>query len=720
MKFRLLTVVWGPEFVDRFFRFALRTLLAPQNLPALAARHEVVWTFYTTPEDAARVREDPALRQLPKSVDFQIRLFRPKEIDEANSSSHWILWRRGIAEARGADECVITVAADHIFAEDTLARWAALFEAGKLAIFSPGIQVALETVTDELSSGSGPVALPAQELLKLMFRHLHPVNITMFRDSPRWMMHPEYLLQALPGAGFAQTILTSHAVAFRPAKIRITKTFCPVEKLDDIAYEPCRFLSAEPLLKNLSLYYRAWRMDDVTLSHYGYWGALYFQPSNVRESAQQHIYAIGRSPTEHEIARARAASRFYVTQMQTSRLIYGLWQRLRAEGAYRAARLVAAGAILARLRRRIVARGPMSVFVPSDSVLVRLEPGEYARLLEGDGGRLVAALRAHLAPGRHRLRAGDRLAAAPGGEIRTLAGARYGRDPNGSIRIQKGPLGFEGFEIYFVSELLTPVAMKPAASADFMRNALLHARRGTRRVIGGVRSLALHLSEISPAAARLVRHCRALWRGGWRHVPASSGRGNGEARALLARAYRLRSIDVLRDMFEHYERAVLKGTGLRSAPRLRLPSVDGRAEILQTLSEAVALDPDFSDAWLELGYTHRDAGNEPAALAAFMRSANTTPMLLRGSGDPDPRLRAAIAAAQMLDRAGKRTEALAALEAAPSVPPVPWRAHHLKARLKLSLGSAEAALPELESCMKSDDVAPVEGKLIPVSLELAK
>ena len=43
MRFHLLTVVWGAEFTDRFARFTLRSLLAPGNLPDLAAAHTVQW-----------------------------------------------------------------------------------------------------------------------------------------------------------------------------------------------------------------------------------------------------------------------------------------------------------------------------------------------------------------------------------------------------------------------------------------------------------------------------------------------------------------------------------------------------------------------------------------------------------------------------------------------------------------------------------------------------
>ena len=55
----------------------------------------------------------------------------------ANSMSHWVLWNDAIDRARRDDVYIITVAADHIFADGALLRWAELFEQGFLAIYCP-------------------------------------------------------------------------------------------------------------------------------------------------------------------------------------------------------------------------------------------------------------------------------------------------------------------------------------------------------------------------------------------------------------------------------------------------------------------------------------------------------------------------------------------------------------------------------------------------------
>ncbi|MGA7805768.1 MAG: hypothetical protein WCB02_14265, partial [Bradyrhizobium sp.] len=190
MRFHLLTVVWGHDFTDRFARVTLRSLLAPGNLPALAAEHEVVYDIHTTSADAERLGAHSVFREAARHVKFRIHRFSLAEIDPGNPSSHWLLWHRGADQLREDDDVLITVAADHLFRRDTLSRWAALFLGGRLAVFGSGVQVVVETLQEEIEKSfpmPNPIDLGVEDMNALMFRHLHPMKITMLRGSPRWI-----------------------------------------------------------------------------------------------------------------------------------------------------------------------------------------------------------------------------------------------------------------------------------------------------------------------------------------------------------------------------------------------------------------------------------------------------------------------------------------------------------------------------------------------------
>src|SRR5208282_5679561 len=60
----ILLPVWGDEFVGQFLDDSLPTLLAPGNIPALAAALPTRFVFLTRARDEAAIRAHPAGRHL--------------------------------------------------------------------------------------------------------------------------------------------------------------------------------------------------------------------------------------------------------------------------------------------------------------------------------------------------------------------------------------------------------------------------------------------------------------------------------------------------------------------------------------------------------------------------------------------------------------------------------------------------------------------------------
>ena len=66
----LNAVIWGEAFVARFLRYALPSLLAPDNLPALAAGGNVLFDIHTTQADIPLLRQSPAVQAVEQFADF--------------------------------------------------------------------------------------------------------------------------------------------------------------------------------------------------------------------------------------------------------------------------------------------------------------------------------------------------------------------------------------------------------------------------------------------------------------------------------------------------------------------------------------------------------------------------------------------------------------------------------------------------------------------------
>lgn len=66
--------VWGYNFVRQFLEWSLPTLLAPGNLPALAARLPTRFILLTSVDDEPYIREHAAIKRLSGVCKVEFRL----------------------------------------------------------------------------------------------------------------------------------------------------------------------------------------------------------------------------------------------------------------------------------------------------------------------------------------------------------------------------------------------------------------------------------------------------------------------------------------------------------------------------------------------------------------------------------------------------------------------------------------------------------------------
>jgi tetratricopeptide (TPR) repeat protein len=172
-------------------------------------------------------------------------------------------------------------------------------------------------------------------------------------------------------------------------------------------------------------------------------------------------------------------------------------------------------------------------------------------------------------------------------------------------------------------------------------------------------------------------------------------------------------------LYAFYRSTVLAGADVTVVPAARLAQATvARDRAAQVLAGAVQEVPDFAEAWLELGFARLAAGEADAASEVFARASRLPPLLERRHSDPDPRMVAAIERARLLAHENLAAEALAVLEAAPSVSPVPWTFHDLRGDLLLAAGRTDEALESFERSMRQDHIHPAFAALLPRNLAM--
>lgn len=456
LKIRLVTALWGREFVATFLDVGLRSLIANGNILDLARKHAVIYTIYTTAEDAEHLRMSPLFQRICGSVDVRVSLFTAGEINAADPGSHGILWRRGLDLAKRNQEILFLIIPDLLYGAGTLLRWAQQFEKGFRAVYTPGPFVVLETALKELRerfpSNEEPITLQKEDVTRFLARHLHPLEAAMMRDAPARAGHPEHDIRAVDRTGFVIRPYTSQPFCIDAAYFTRIRSFNPEDHLDDVCVETCSAVSVEPLFKNVHQYYRPYPLDEMAIDQLASWWRTMGVPGCVRESQFTYDFPLTERPDwERGRARATVSGRFLRSQIMAAGKIFQVWQELASRGYYWAAALVASAHFVGRLRRRLVIRSRAVIFVPNDQAITAAIDGPLRGFLQpGKERDLVNLIKEHIViPTR---------AESSITTWRTANGTTMNQWANDASIID-GPFSVEDLTVYVVDRVFFPASV---------------------------------------------------------------------------------------------------------------------------------------------------------------------------------------------------------------------------------------------------------------------
>ena len=243
----LSLVSWGARFIEMTAKTGLPSLLAPDNLPRLAADNDLVLEFVANLSDLERILAIPALQKLSEIA--QIKIFGlPPEIEPLQNelpyvtfgfASHGTIRR---AQRDGAD--LLFLLSDVVWSNGSFGRVAELVTRDKRAVFIDGLNAraaallpALDAYrTDDGSSLSidagalwtlaAPALMPRtldhlydprSKLsrtmpLRLIFRERESLTIHAFHKLPLYVSHAafrkiRYFKYSTPDGAFAESVL---------------------------------------------------------------------------------------------------------------------------------------------------------------------------------------------------------------------------------------------------------------------------------------------------------------------------------------------------------------------------------------------------------------------------------------------------------------------------------------------------------------------------------
>ncbi|MGE5537993.1 MAG: hypothetical protein ACM30I_05215 [Gemmatimonas sp.] len=176
--FYLLLTFWGDRFRDYTCRYALSSLLAHGNLPALRDRR-ARFLIATTAEDWSALQHEPVFQKVRDLIPVE---FVNRE--EAPGDFHkYVFMSRGhalLAERCFRDRAfAININPDSIYPENSIAEALRLADAGQDVVLCAAVRFDMEGVQRELASvgipaPGQPLAIPVRDAVKIGLRNLHP------------------------------------------------------------------------------------------------------------------------------------------------------------------------------------------------------------------------------------------------------------------------------------------------------------------------------------------------------------------------------------------------------------------------------------------------------------------------------------------------------------------------------------------------------------------
>lgn len=278
-NFRFVTAIWGADYVDKFVRITLPTLLAPQNLPKIARDSSVFYTIVTRRQDAALMNSSAVIDRLRAVAEVEF-VTPPSELFNGNPhEAHARAWDTAELQARESGEMLVFIAPDAVFADGALSAMTDALLWGKSAVFVFFHRVTEETFLPDvkglMASEATMIAIPPRQLARLALQHLSPLACCYLNGSNHVPKHAELAYYSVPGEGLILRSIHTHVWAFNPARIKLNKSYVPdrIDRIEDVVFladsDVFMAVSLTPIDHQISWFYDLHQWNATCVAAFG-------------------------------------------------------------------------------------------------------------------------------------------------------------------------------------------------------------------------------------------------------------------------------------------------------------------------------------------------------------------------------------------------------------------------------------------------------------------
>ena len=179
----LLMPVWGYQFIGRFLEFCLPTLLAPNNIPAIARQLPCRFVLLSSVADEPIIRSHPAWQKLERHCACEIRSIDDLITHGNHTATITLAFERALRQSGDAirDTCFIFLMSDYLVADGSLKTALHKVQTGAGAVLAGNFQIIAEDAApllrQRIDLESHEIVLPPRDLVRWSLAHLHPATV---------------------------------------------------------------------------------------------------------------------------------------------------------------------------------------------------------------------------------------------------------------------------------------------------------------------------------------------------------------------------------------------------------------------------------------------------------------------------------------------------------------------------------------------------------------
>ena len=186
----LLLPVWGYSYVRQFLEYGLPTLLAPGNVPALAAALPTEFVILTSVDDVPLILEHRAFKRLGAICKTTVHPIDHLITDTNYSTTITLAYAEAVRDVGEAmlDTCFFFLVSDYVVADGSFANALKRMQHGISAVVVGNLQItresALPWLQEKLADNENSLALPPRELMRWALNNLHPITLANIVNIP--------------------------------------------------------------------------------------------------------------------------------------------------------------------------------------------------------------------------------------------------------------------------------------------------------------------------------------------------------------------------------------------------------------------------------------------------------------------------------------------------------------------------------------------------------